>query len=80
VKLNDNRQVKVSVSGAGVLQGFGSARPVSKESFTGDTHHTYYGRAQAIIRSGYSAGEIDVSVSSEGLETIHIQIQGESNV
>ncbi|MCX5262594.1 glycoside hydrolase family 2 TIM barrel-domain containing protein [Streptomyces sp. NBC_00199] len=60
-----DRPVTVELTGPGVLQGLGSARPVTEETFTGPTHTTHQGRALAVIRPT-GPGEIDVVVTAEG--------------
>ncbi|WP_436789655.1 glycoside hydrolase family 2 protein [Yinghuangia sp. YIM S10712] len=45
-----DRPVRVEVSGAGVLQGFGSAEPSTEERFDATERHTYQGRALAVLR------------------------------
>ena len=69
IKASDDRKITVQVTGAGKLQGLGSARPHMAENFVSETHTTYYGQALAAVRAGYEAGEILVTVSCEGLET-----------
>ena len=69
IKASDDRKITVQVTGAGTLQGLGSARPHMAENFVSETHTTYYGQALAAVRAGYEAGEILVTVSCEGLET-----------
>lgn len=66
VKMLEDCSVSVTVEGAGTLQGFGSARPFTEESFTDCEHFTYYGRAIAVIRAGLEAGTIQVNVSAAG--------------
>ncbi len=56
--------VTISVDGPGELAGFGSAAPLTTESFTGDTHTTWYGRALAIVRGTTAPGEITVTATS----------------
>ncbi|GAA2993542.1 hypothetical protein JOD63_001616 [Microbacterium terrae] len=56
--------ITVSIDGPGELAGFGSARPVTEESFTGATHTTFRGRALAAIRRTADAGEIVVTARS----------------
>ncbi|MFB4278612.1 glycoside hydrolase family 2 TIM barrel-domain containing protein [Nonomuraea sp. MTCD27] len=45
-----DRPVRVEVSGAGVLLGFGSADPATEERFDATERRTYDGRALAVIR------------------------------
>lgn len=69
-----DREVKVSVSGAGVLQGFGSAAPLSTECFTSGTFTTYYGKAALAVRP-VGEGEIRIQVQAEGCDTVEISVQ-----
>ncbi|MEU8138896.1 glycoside hydrolase family 2 TIM barrel-domain containing protein [Streptodolium elevatio] len=69
-----DRQVSVRVTGPAVLQGLGSANPLTREPFTADTHTTYEGRALAVIRPS-GPGEITVTATTgdcdEARLTIH---------
>jgi beta-galactosidase len=69
-----DRPVTVTVSGPGVLQGLGSARPVTEESFTGTTHTTYDGRALAVVRPT-GPGEIKVEVTAADCEAATVTVQ-----
>jgi beta-galactosidase len=60
-----DRAVTVTISGPGVLQGYGSANPRTEEPFTGDTHTTFEGRALAVVRAT-AAGTITVTAAAEG--------------
>ncbi|MFI9172501.1 glycoside hydrolase family 2 protein [Streptomyces lincolnensis] len=60
-----DREVRVTVSGAGVLQGLGSGAPVTEETFNGPARHTYDGRALAVIRPT-GAGTIVLEAQAEG--------------
>jgi beta-galactosidase len=68
--------VRVTVSGAGVLAGFGSGNPKTAERFDADTRTTFDGRALAIIRPT-GAGAITATVSAEGREIV-IEIEAGS--
>ncbi|MFZ2095542.1 MAG: glycoside hydrolase family 2 TIM barrel-domain containing protein [Anaerolineales bacterium] len=74
VKPLADRRVTVQVEGAGKLMGFGSANPVTEESFTDDTHSTYQGRAIAVVRAGLMVGNIGITISTEGCETVVLVI------
>ena len=54
------------------MQGLGSANPRTEEMFDKDVRDTFFGRAQAIIRGGTEAGQVKVTISSEGLESKEI--------
>jgi len=77
VKMLEDRSVSVTVEGAGILQGFGSARPFTEESFSDCEHFTYYGRAFAVIRAGLWAGTVQVNVSAQSCQTQVLTIQVE---
>ena len=61
--------VTMRVSGAGVLQGFGSGNPYSEENLCGDTHKTFEGRLLAAVRAT-EAGDISIEVISNGISNI----------
>lgn len=65
----------VVVSGAGSLQGFGSAVPNTENGFCTGTYATYHGRALIAVRAGYQAGEATVTVKAEGLEPAEISVR-----
>lgn len=77
VRILDDRRIQVTVTGAGILQGLGSANPSTEESFVTDTHTTYFGRAQAVVRSNGHAGNIGITVTAEGLKTVRLEIPAE---
>ncbi|MHC9043229.1 glycoside hydrolase family 2 TIM barrel-domain containing protein [Microbacterium saperdae] len=70
--------VSIEVSGPGTLAALGSAAPANAESFTGGRHATWYGSAQAIIRSTGEPGRIRVTVSSVRHGTRTIELTAES--
>jgi beta-galactosidase len=72
--------VSVRVSGPGTLAALGSAAPLTEESFTDNRHSTWYGRAQAIIRSTGEPGTIRVTVASEHHGTRTIELTAEPAV
>lgn len=61
-----DRRVTVTVEGAGHLLGLGSANPFSEEPFTHPSHTTYYGRALAVVRSGFDEGQVRILVEAVG--------------
>lgn len=60
--------VTLSVAGAGILQGLGSARPDPTERYDSATGTTFDGRILAVIRPT-GPGPIEVNVTTPGLET-----------
>lgn len=73
---NRDRQVEVQVTGPAVLQGLGSANPVTDESFTDATHTTYEGRALAVIRPT-APGRITVTASTGDGEPVTVVLQAD---
>nr|MDO8085175.1 hypothetical protein [Candidatus Sigynarchaeum springense] len=69
-----DRKVSIKVEGEGTLLGFGSANPFTGEVFNAPEHATYYGRALAVVRSGYKPGKVKVTISANGCETREIVI------
>ena len=74
VPTDHDQAISISVEGAGILAGFGSARPQTEECFGGSTYTTYEGRVLAIIRS-FEEGEIRIRISAEGCTSLHIELQ-----
>jgi beta-galactosidase len=64
-----DRLVSVSISGAGVLCGLGSANPRTEEPFSASECTTFDGRALAIVRPT-GPGEIEIRVSADGCEPV----------
>ena len=60
--------LQAAVTGEAVLAGFGSANPITEENYTTGQFHSYQGRALAVLRSGYQAGNAVLTVRCEGLE------------
>jgi beta-galactosidase len=68
-----DRQVRVEVQGAGVLQALGSANPAGEEGFTGPICTTFDGRALAVVRPT-GAGPITLTATAEGCEPQHLGV------
>ncbi|MFI0350175.1 glycoside hydrolase family 2 TIM barrel-domain containing protein [Actinomadura sp. 9N407] len=68
-----DRPVRVDVSGAGVLAGFGSAAPASEERFDAAEHRTYEGRALAVLRPT-GPGRIRLLVSAPGCDPVELSV------
>jgi len=62
--------VSIEVTG-GRLLGFGSANPVSEESFLSATATPYYGKAQAVVERG--KGPLNIKISAPGLAPIVLE-------
>lgn len=72
--LNAEKQITVTVEGAGTLQGFGNADPRAIGSYDDTTWKTYDGYAMAVIRAGVEAGEIRVKFEADGCRTQEVVI------
>lgn len=70
---NVEHRVAVTVEGAGVLQGLGSARPDTTETYTAASHTSFDGRLLAIVRPTM-AGAVTVHVSADGFEPVTVSL------
>ena len=68
----------VEVEGPGTLQGLGSANPRTEELFGEPTHHTFHGRALAVVRPT-APGTIIVTVTSDGLAPRQVTIEAQQH-
>lgn len=68
---NRDTQLTVTVEG-GQLLGFGSAQPCTEECYQSGTFTTYYGQAQAIVKS--DDGKAKLTVSGEGLTPVSVKL------
>ena len=71
-----DRPVRVEVSGQGVLLGFGSADPSTKERFDATERRTYNGRALAVLRPT-GPGKIRLTATAPGCGPAEILITAE---
>jgi Glycoside hydrolase family 2 C-terminal domain 5 len=74
VFLGEDREVTVSVAGAGVLAGFGSAAPSTEESYLDAVHTSFDGRALAVVRPT-GPGTITVRASAPGCDDVSVTVQ-----
>ena len=63
------------MSGAAELIGFGSGNPITDENYSKGKFTSYQGKALAVLRSGYEAGEVKLTVAAEGLGKAEICLQ-----
>jgi beta-galactosidase len=75
---SSDRQVRVKVSGAGVLAGLGNGDPRDASSFQSGRRKSFHGRAVAAIRSGTVAGPVIVEIAADGLPSRHVRIDAVS--
>jgi beta-galactosidase len=60
-------EIAFEVTGAGTLAGVDSGNVESTYPYKGSTVDSYFGRAQAIVKSGRIPGPITVKVRADGL-------------
>ena len=66
--------LKAEITGAAELLGFGSGNPITDENYSKGRFTSYQGKALAVLRAGYEAGEAKLTVSAEGLEKAEITL------
>lgn len=71
---NDDRQVRVRVTGAGMLAGIGNGNPIDVSSFQSGERKTFHGRVVAVIRAGTLAGPIVIDIDAEGLPSRQLRL------
>ena len=67
--------LSAKAEGAAALLGFGSGNPITDENYTKGQFTSYQGKALAVLRLGYEAGEAKLTVSAEGLGKTEICLQ-----
>ncbi|MGN6422751.1 MAG: glycoside hydrolase family 2 TIM barrel-domain containing protein [Asticcacaulis sp.] len=73
-----DRKVTVHVSGAAVLAGIGNGNPMDASSFQSGVRTTFHGQLAFVLRSLNRAGEIHVTVETEGLPTQYLTLNAVS--
>ncbi|MBR1606665.1 MAG: DUF4982 domain-containing protein [Clostridia bacterium] len=66
--------LKAEVTGAAELLGFGSGASITDENYAAGRFTSYQGRALAVLRAGYTAGEARLIVAAEGLGSAEITL------
>ncbi|MFF4624171.1 DUF4982 domain-containing protein [Nonomuraea jabiensis] len=72
-----DRPVRVDVSGDGTLIGFGSADPATRERFDATEHHTYQGRALAVVKPT-GPGTIRLAATAQDCDPVEALVTVES--
>ena len=75
---NANNRVQVKVSGAGMLAGLDNGDSTDRDQYQTESKRLFNGKLLAVVRSNGAAGEIEVSVTSEGLPGAVLTITAES--
>jgi beta-galactosidase len=73
-----DREVRVTVTGAGTLAGLGNGNPQDASSLQSGVRKTFHGRAVAAIRADTRAGPIVVRVEADGLPPRELRIDAVS--
>ena len=71
-----DRNVRVTVLGAGTLAGLGNGNPQDVSSLQSGLRKTFHGQALAVVRAGIEAGPILVQIEAEGLPVRQVRIDG----
>ena len=69
------QRVEIEVDGAATLAGFGSALCKTDEVFDKNDHHSYRGRALAVLRAGMTPGKVKITVKSAGVEPVTAELE-----
>lgn len=72
---NATNRLHFKIDGPGVIAGVDNADLKDFEQYVGNTRKAWKGRALVVIKSNHQAGEIKLSVSSNGLEEAAINIK-----
>ena len=71
---NSDKTVHIEIEGDGVIQGFGSADPLSTENFFDLEAKAYHGRLLAVIRHNPTHGAVKVTFKADGCEDTIIDL------
>jgi beta-galactosidase len=74
---NAQNQLQFSVSGPGVIAGVDNADIKDPDPYSGTTRKTWHGGALVVVRSTRDAGNIKLTVSSEGITEASVIINAE---
>ena len=77
---NANNRVRVEVTGAGMLAGLDNGDSTDCDEYQTDSKCLFSGKLLAVVRSNGAAGEIKVTVTSEGLPAEELVIRAEASV
>ena len=70
----DDRKVRITVTGAGVLAGAGNGNPMDASSLQSGERSTFHGRVVAAIRAGAAAGPVFVDIAADGLPVQRVRL------
>ena len=72
---NAANRLHFKIEGAGTIAGVGNANMKDCDQYVGNTHKAWHGRALVVIRSTPSAGDIKLTVTSQGLSEAILSIK-----
>lgn len=75
---NANNRVTVEVTGAGMLAGLDNGDSTDTDQYQTNSKCLFSGKLMAVVRSDGTAGEIKISVTSEGLPSESLIIKAEA--
>ncbi|MCD9574981.1 glycoside hydrolase family 2 TIM barrel-domain containing protein [Flavobacterium soyae] len=76
---NAANRLDFKIEGPGVIAGVDNADIKDTEQYVGNTRKAWHGRALVVIKSNHQAGEIKLSVTSNGLEGKNIIVKSIQN-
>ena len=68
------KKIQIEIEGDGVIQGFGSADPLSTENFFDQEIAAFHGRALAVIRHNKTYDPVKVKFTAEGCGAVEIKL------
>lgn len=74
INMQAKEQIRVDVTGGGVLQGFGNADPDALGRYDSDLCETYDGSALTVIRAGTQKGEVSICFTAESGNNVSINL------
>src|SRR5579859_5405882 len=77
---NAINRLHFKLDGPAILAGVGNADTKDTDKYAADNRKAWHGRALAVIRSTHAAGEIRLTVTSQGLSDASLNIKASSGV
>lgn len=77
---NANNRVRVRVTGAGMLAGLDNGDSTDRDQYQTESKRLFSGKLLAVVRSNGGAGEIKISVTSEGLKEAVLVVTAEAGM
>lgn len=74
IKLLPERRVQIAAEGPVRIQGFGSAYHKNEEKYNQESHMSYLGRLQAVIRSTKESGQARIRFSADGMSDTVVEL------